>query len=582
MKLMFVLILITVESAAQVTPITQARKLRSGTIVTVGGRVTASEEFGDLTFIQDATGGIPVYSNTVAQQAERGDSIIVTGKIAKFNGLIELLPDSVRKIEGLHKTTAPRDVELNELEDHEGELVRVSGMALKPPEHFFYPQRSGMMVKGTDTLYYWVDGDTDIPGYSIPATPVTITGLVGRFKDHLQLLPRTFEDIPGVRVSPLIRNDNTLAIMNWNLEFFGASRRFYGSEFGPPDEALQIENAARLLNAIQADVIALQEVSNDDAFRELLKLLSGYEGRCSSRYSYSFDTSDDFPPQKLCFIYRSHTVKLVREKILFRKLYDDALSSQSRLLAAAPGGAAAVFSSGRLPYQLEVDVTNNGVTKRLSFINIHGKSGATFDDHARRSFDARLLKDTLDQYYSGRNFMVLGDLNDDLDVSIAAGRDSPYIPFVNDNRYQCVSKKLSDDGWHSTISYDDVIDHQIVSSSMADSYVIGSAKIVNPFTLVERYGETTSDHLPVISEFDFRSFVTEATDPLEVVFPNPTTGVFVIAYPGSFEYQLVNSLGVNVAMGSGFMQTECDMLLNHPPGLYTLIISEKIFRLIKQ
>ncbi|HMJ68214.1 MAG TPA: endonuclease/exonuclease/phosphatase family protein [Cyclobacteriaceae bacterium] len=576
MKLLFILILIAADAWSQPIPIAQARKLKAGTIVTVAGNVTVSKELGDLSFIQDRTGGIAIYSEAIAVSVVRGDSIVVTGKLSKFNGLLEILSDSVRKIAGATRLMAPKDINLKQAADYEGQLVRVSSVLLKPPEHFFYPQRAGIMVKGPDTLNYWIDGDTNIPGYSIPTSPVSITGVVGRFKDHCQLIPRSVDDLPGAGPPMVARNDNRVAIMNWNLEFLGASSKKYGAEYGPPNETLQVANAGRLLTALHPDIIALQEISDDAAFRDLVRTLSGYEGRCSSRYSYSFDASDNFPPQKLCFVYKMNTVKLIREKILFRKEYDEALPP-------------ATFASGRLPYLLEAEVTSNGQTKRIFIINIHGKSGASPDDRTRRAFDARLLKDTLDEYYRDRNVIILGDLNDDLDVSIAGGRESPYAPFVNDMSYRCISKQLSDNGWHSTISYDDVIDHQILSSALATGYVDGSAKIVNPFGLIERYGESTSDHLPVMSEFDFGSeVITEIVTPPPglCVFPNPNGGEFQLVCPGNFEYRLIGSTRACLENGSGFDHITSGMLTNHPSGVYTLLITKgtrtHVVRLVKQ
>jgi endonuclease/exonuclease/phosphatase family metal-dependent hydrolase len=589
MKLVVILILIALESGAQILPINQARKLRAGTIVTVTGRITASGEFGDLSFVQDPTGGIPVYSAIVAGAVARGDSIVVTGKLSRFNGLLEILSDSVRKTAAAPKQITPKALELPLVKDHEGELVRIAGVLLKPEEHFFYPQRSGLMIKGNDTLHYWIDGDTNIPGYSIPAAPVFVTGVVGRFKDQYQVLPRSVEDIPGI-VAPIVtRNANTIGIMNWNMEFFGAARESYNSEYGPPDEALQTANAGRLLNAVHPDIIAVQEISDDNAFKELVKIMPGYEGRCSSRFSYSFDTSEDFPPQKLCFLYRVNTVRVIREKVMFRKLYDDAVSSQSSLLATAPGGAAGVFASGRLPYLLEAEVTNNGFTKRVFVVNIHAKSGATAGDHARRGFDAQILKDTLDAFYAGRNVVLLGDLNDDLDISIAGGRESPYAMFIGDKNYMTISKKLSDENWHSTISYDDMIDHQLVSASMADSYVVGSTTVINPFGLVKKYGTTTSDHLPVLSEFDFRNDQVTGVDKGwrgVFVYPNPVSAKLGITCQGKFEYRIMTSLGICIQNGAGFDRIDTEVLVNHSPGIYTVLISANnrvsVLRVIKQ
>lgn len=556
MKLIVVFLLITVESTAQVISIAEARKLKSGSVVRVGGRVTVSKEFGDLTFVQDRSGGIPVYSADFATSVERGDSVVVTGKLSKFNSLLEIIPDSARRIITSKREPSPEDISPRQANDHEAELVKLTGIYLRPPGHFFYPQREGLVLKGTDSLHYWIDGDTDLPGYAIPPGPITITGVVSRYRDQFQILPRSPDDIPGLSRTPTAVSKHFLSIMNWNLEFFGATREKYGSEYGPADEEKQVDNVALVLNNIQPDIVALQEVSDDQAFKILINKLPGYEGRCSSRYSYSHDTSEDFPPQKVCYVYKTSVIRLVREKVLFRKLFDDAHGSSN------------IFSSGRLPYLVEVDVTIDGYSDRMFLVNVHGKSGASPDDHARRLSDTRLLKDTLDHYYASKNLVLLGDFNDDLDVSIAGNRASPYAAFVSDPKYACISKTLSDNNWHSTISYDGVIDHQVVSSPLAE----GSTKIVNAFALVDHYAETTSDHLPVISEFDLKKLITGIRGPNDVfVFPNPTSDIVHIICPGNFEYKLINSIGALVGYGTTFDQVSLSV---PSAGLYFLQIKK--------
>ncbi|MEJ0033849.1 MAG: endonuclease/exonuclease/phosphatase family protein [Bacteroidota bacterium] len=152
--------------------------------------------------------------------------------------------------------------------------------------------------------------------------------------------------IPTSRMQTLEQQpvNNNFKVLNWNLEFFGAPK------YGPTDNDLQITNVTRVLNSTHADLMALQEVSSDDAFKSLIQSMPGYSGRCSNRYSYSFDPSGDFPPQKVCFAYNTSTVKVIREKILFSKYFDDNPSD--------------IFSSGRLPYLLEVETMGHRLKLR--------------------------------------------------------------------------------------------------------------------------------------------------------------------------------------------------------------------------
>ena len=522
--------------------IAEARKMKTGNTVTVHGQVTAT--FGDLSFIQDHSGGIAIYGIKVIVN----DSISVTGKLSKFNGLLEIIADSIKVIDADRKQIIPKVV--NSLAGHEAELVKLQDVQVLPPGLFFYEQRGGILInQKSDTIHYWIDENTDIPGYVIPGTS-NITGIVSRYGSRFQLMPRSHTDIDNA-ISDQPTTNNNFTILNWNLEFFGAPK------YGPTNDVLQIANVAKLLNFVHPDIIALQEVSNDDAFRNLLQLLPGYNGRCSNRYSYSFDTSGDFPPQKLCFVYKSSVVDVVREKILFRKMFDDDPSN--------------IFSSGRLPYLLQVEALG----RQLHLVNYHGKSGDGPDDRARRLTDARLLKDTLDHFYAGMNVVLLGDFNDDMDESITLGYETPYMNFATDSHYNCVTKSLSTAGWHSTISYDDIIDHQIISISLIENYV--TSNVVNVFRSIPLYGKTTSDHLPIISEFDFTKVVTGVIEQEINVFPNPTTGEIYV--PENSDVTILNSTGTIVFKSeSAHSPISIDKCA---PGLYLLILDNDVFRIIK-
>jgi len=175
------------------------------------------------------------------------------------------------------------------------------------------------------------------------------------------------------------------------------------------------------------------------------------------------------------------------------------------LLPGIPGGdASSFFASGRLPFLLTADVTINGVTERINFIDIHAKSGGDEDSRVRRAYDMQVLKDSLDAYYNDVKFVILGDLNDDLDESIVVGEATPYAEYVADSaNYKPVTKALSNADARSTVSFNDVIDHQILSNELDELYIDGSARIFAPFSLIPNYATTTSDHLPVLSRFVF-------------------------------------------------------------------------------
>lgn len=498
------------DQVSSIIPISSASTRSIGTEVTVAGRVTVADELGNPAYIQDATGGIPVFYAPLASGVSIGDSVIVTGPIGSFNDQVQISGNGIRytRINTPSRGITPKPIMLHDLAANEGLLVTIQNVSLVNNKFVFYPQSTERITDGTTEADLRIDGDTGIPGFQKPQETVDITGVVGRFRANAQLQPRFIEDIPGA-TEPGTEYDSipkatTFDVVNWNFEFFGARREDYNEEYGPEDEALQLQNIRTVLSSLNADIIAVQEISDEAYFGELVSQLSGYSYTCSQRYSYSFEgPSNTFPPQKVCFIYDTTTINILSTRVMFENLYDSVRTINPTLLPGYPGGSPSSFySSGRLPFLLTADVRIGNVTERVSFINIHAKSGSAPEDRNRRAYDAQVLKDTLDTQFAGEQFIILGDLNDDLDQSITAGQPSPYASFVADtSNYNALTKVLSEAGARSTVSFNDVIDHQIASDDLHEEYLQGSAQIIVPFRQVENYAATTSDHLPVLTRY---------------------------------------------------------------------------------
>jgi hypothetical protein len=501
------------DQVASIISIANARAHAIGDQVTVAGRVTVANELGNPAYVQDASGGIPVFDYNFAHGVTIGDSVIVRGPVGVFNDQKQISGSGIffTRVNTTPRILTPQTIALPDLAAHEGELVKVTDVTLVNNAFVFYPQSTETLQSGGAQVDLRIDGDTDIPGLQKPDGTFEVTAVVGRFRTSIQLLPRFSADIPGLReptpTTDSIAPSKTFDVVNWNLEFFGARKEDYSNqEFGPEDEALQLQNVKTVMQSLNADIIAVQEVSNDTLFKALVSQL-GRRYVCSERYSYSFDgPSNTFPPQKVCFIYDTATVKVISSRPLFVARYDSARLINPSLLPNYPSGdPSSFYSSGRLPFALTVNATIGGATEKITFIDIHAKSGDAPEDRNRRLYDATVLKDSLDAHHVGEKFIILGDLNDDLDQSIVVGEATPYAAIVNDTaRYVAVTKALSDAGARSTVSFQDVIDHQILSKPLKDDYLKASAQVIAPFRLIPGYATTTTDHLPVKTRYLFK------------------------------------------------------------------------------
>jgi hypothetical protein len=128
--------------------------------------------------------------------------------------------------------------------------------------------------------------------------------------------------------------------------------------------------------------------------------------------------------------------------------------------------------------------------------------------------------------------LVLGDFNDDLDQSITAGFTiTSYHSFMNDPNFYAPTLALSLAGKKSTVSYNDMIDHVIITDDLVPYYMSNSANVLNDVAnLVSNYGSTTTDHYPVFTRYRFPNTVspTSASCTEAVTFCASTTGTYTI------------------------------------------------------
>ncbi|KIC00927.1 endonuclease [Flavobacterium sp. JRM] len=346
------------------------------------------------------------------------------------------------------------------------------------------------------------------------------------------------EKIGTLKGSSLPKED-TFDIVTYNLEFFGSN--VIGAdkkEFGPIDDALQIENVAKVMNKMDADVYVVQEVSDDPSIDILIAKLNIngkiFDKVISPNWSYSFnEPQDNFPPQKLVVIYNTKTATVTSERVMFKDFYDG-LRNGTETLVNYPGTNANFFSSGRLPYMVQIETNIGGVKKTLNLVDLHARanSGTDITKYNMRKYDAQVLKDSLDRYYSKSNLIILGDYNDDVKASVVTPNPSSYKMFVDDTaNYNALTLDISKAGAFSFLSSGGFLDHIMISNELNSEYIPNSIAVYDPRSDINNYVNTTSDHGPVIARFELKGSTLGTID-FETkngfavkAYPNPATDV---------------------------------------------------------
>lgn len=361
-------------------------------------------------------------------------------------------------------------------------------------------------------------------------------------------------------------NDRTLRVVTWNLEWFGSTSN------GPSDEFRQVFNAGRVINEIKPDVIGLQEVTSESALEELA-------GRLENDYS---------------IFYPSHISQDQKMVYLFKDASFSYLGSNAAEGWGSAQGQDSFDWAGRFPYVVLVNyVPLEGDPIRVRFVNIHAKAFDDSDSYLRRRNAARDLYNYIDQNRNSDRLVLLGDYNDDVDVSISNNRVTPYEPFVNDvTDFNIVTATLSEQRATSTVRYGEMIDHITISNELEeelqdyDVYVFDGEALIG-----SNYGNNTSDHYPVVANLNFGTSTTIADErqipnSIELkAYPNPfnpsTNIAFELPTAGIYQLTVYNMAGQQVfntdsrfySIGSHQVDVR---LNNQPSGVYRVLLRNEM------
>jgi endonuclease/exonuclease/phosphatase family metal-dependent hydrolase len=272
-----------------------------------------------------------------------------------------------------------------------------------------------------------------------------------------------------------------LSVACWNIEWFADPPQADGGFYGPFDNMLQATNVLTVRSRPEVDVWGIEEVVGTTEFAGVVSNLTGFAAVMPSDVQNS-TFYYQAPEQKVALLYRTSKLSVLSAQLILTSSNFD--------------------FAGRPPLEVRLRATGNGVTRDFYVIVLHMKAYGDADSYDRRLAAGVALKGYLDTTRAGESVMVVGDWNDDVDVSVVTPNASPYANFVSDpSRYRFPTKELSDANRRTT-AFNSTIDHQLITAAMFSAYVPNSAAATVPS--VTNYVNTTSDHYPVTTRYLLR------------------------------------------------------------------------------
>ena len=522
--------------------ILEARNALDGTTVTITGTLTVSDQFRGSAYLQDVTGGVAIFDGMVHGDGtfNIGDKITVTGTKSSYNGQIQISPVARVDFEGVADAPIiPLDITVAELSQHPGELVRITDVTFSGAGSLIFGNENYVVADDSGNGELRLDADVSgLIGKQMPASCSEVIGVVGRYNQVFQLLPRLSTDLPCAAIydnsgsDSDISRDLTFDVVAWNIEWFGDEGNS-PAKGSPDSDAVQKERVKAILLDLEADVIGVEEISDDVLFGEMVSEMEGYDYVLSNATSYP----DSPGGQKVGFIYRTDVVSVKSTRAMFTSVHPF-YDGDGSLLADYPETPDRFYASGRLPFMMEADVTLNGQTKTINFVELHARANGSTNSQSRydmRKYDVEVLKDSLDTYYSDKNIIILGDYNDDVDVTVADNVNTTvttYNAFVQDTQnYDILTAVLSAQGFRSYAFRENMIDHIAVSNELTNNYVDGSARVHYEYFNSD-FTTTASDHFPVSVRMILKSVQVASIEASNVTCNGTATGSATVNVEG--------------------------------------------------
>ena len=251
--------------------------------------------------------------------------------------------------------------------------------------------------------------------------------------------------------------ESTLDIITWNIEQF-------------PKNNLTVSYLAELIDSMNVDIIAMQEIWGDGAsgsFENLKTKLDGWDGHRKS--------------SGLAYLYKTElTINSLTE-----------INDLNEII--------------RTPYLLSL--TWGG--QNIYVINNHFKAFGGAENEAERKIASEKIENYINEYLEDLNVIVLGDLNDELNdeesVNVLQNfiNDALNFKFTDMDIAYGSSNNFSWPGWHQS-TYDPAhFDHILITNELFDEFD-NEGSSVQPIRLEEyfdngwtEYENYISDHRPV-------------------------------------------------------------------------------------
>ena len=262
---------------------------------------------------------------------------------------------------------------------------------------------------------------------------------------------------------PVLGDDNSLDFATWNLEWF------------PKNNQTTLNYVSEIIEQLDLDIIAIQELTDTDMFDDMLDDLPDYTGYYESLWFAG-----------LAYIYKTDVIEV-------NDIYE--IYTTSPYWSAFP----------RSPMVMDIDFMG----QNYLFINNHFKCcgdgnlnlNNDSDEEMRRLNASNLLKEYIDNNLSNKNVIVLGDLNDDIAESSANNVFQTILDDTDNYRFVDMDIASGSSSHWSYPTWPSHLDHILITNELFDELDNSDVQTIKLDQYLNggwnEYDNNISDHRPV-------------------------------------------------------------------------------------
>jgi len=351
---------------------------------------------------------------------------------------------------------------------------------------------------------------------------------------------------------PTFGSDNTLEVATWNIENF------------PKKDQTTVNYVTQIINDLDIDVFAFQEISDTVFFKEMVNELPDYQYHIKSSYYAG-----------LAYMYKTSSVQI-------NSIYE--IYTTSPYWRTFP----------RSPVVMDMEFMGENII----VINNHYKCcgdgilemGNTNDEEYRRYRASNLLKEYIDNNFSDKKVLVVGDLNDNITDSQP---NNVFENIISDSlNYHFANMEIAEGSYAywSYPTWPSHLDHILITNELFDALLhpeseIATLRIDHHLTSGwYEYNSNVSDHRPVAIKLYLGNNTNVSSlsqNRYSEIYPNPAKGAIHIKLKADTSIRSVNLYTLSGQLIKKSTVSDGTSLVTLPiadlqPGIYFLLTNSEI------